>query len=162
MDRHAIVVDGWPTLMSLDLALRYLSVDEATFCAVAEEFGVETIELRPDMPRWRKADLDRLIKRLPIRRGVAATRRQPAGLVISEAEIERLALVIARHLGSREPGQAPELLSIKDAARQLGLSRTTVYGLINEGRLKTRQIGRRRLVLRTAIEAIMAQHRLDA
>lgn len=160
MERQAFIIDGWPTLMSLDLALRYLSLDEATFCAVAEEYGVETVELRPDMPRWRKADLDRLIKRLPTRRGLAATRWQPEKLAISDADLERLAVAIARHIGSDERAVPSELLSIKDASRMVGLGRSTLYNLINEGRLETRQIGRRRLVLRSSIASLMADSRL--
>lgn len=36
--------------------------------------------------------------------------------------------------------------SIKDAAQGLGLGRTAIYGLINDGRLETVKIGRRRLI----------------
>jgi len=47
--------------------------------------------------------------------------------------------------------------SIRDAAQSLGLGRTAVYGLINDGRLETIKIGRRRLVkvesIRQLIEA---------
>ncbi|HTN60031.1 MAG TPA: helix-turn-helix domain-containing protein [Devosia sp.] len=36
--------------------------------------------------------------------------------------------------------------SIKDAAKALGLGRTSIYALIREGRLETIKLGRRRLV----------------
>ena len=156
MERHAIVIDGWPTLMSLDLALRYLSIDEASFFAVADDYCVEAVEVRPNMPRWKKADLDRLLKRLPTWRGLAATHRQPEKLAISDADLERLAVAISRHMGSGDVAVPSELVSIKDASRMVGLGRTTLYNLINEGRLETRQIGRRRLVLRSSIAALLA------
>jgi len=47
--------------------------------------------------------------------------------------------------------------SIKHAAEVLSLGRTAIYGLINDGRLETIKIGRRRLVkvasLRRLLEA---------
>jgi excisionase family DNA binding protein len=46
-----------------------------------------------------------------------------------------------------------ELLDIAEAARRLGLSRTTLYTLIGRGELKSRTIGRRRMIPRAAIES---------
>lgn len=40
----------------------------------------------------------------------------------------------------------PFTLSISEAAKALSLGRTSIYALINEGRLETVKIGRRRLV----------------
>ena len=37
-------------------------------------------------------------------------------------------------------------VSINDAAKALSIGRTTVYKLINEGRLETMKIGRRQLI----------------
>ncbi len=160
MERHAIIIDGWPALMSVELATRYLSIDEATFRGLMREYRLETVEPRPDVQRWRKTDLDRLAKRLPANTSFSASNVEPVRLVISDADVERIAQAIARQRGTGERGQPPELMSIKDASRLLGLSRTTVYNLINnlinEGRLQTRQIGRRRLVPRSSIQAILA------
>ena len=36
--------------------------------------------------------------------------------------------------------------SVKEAAQALGVGRTTIYVLINEGKLETIKVGRRRLV----------------
>lgn len=46
-------------------------------------------------------------------------------------------------------------VSINDAARALGLGRTSVYVLINEGRLEARKLGRRTLVTTESIRALV-------
>ena len=45
--------------------------------------------------------------------------------------------------------------SITDAARALSLGRTSIYALINEGRLKTIKIGRRRLIKVESIRELL-------
>jgi excisionase family DNA binding protein len=45
--------------------------------------------------------------------------------------------------------------SISEAARALGLGRTSIYALINEGRLETIKIGRRRLVKVESIRLLL-------
>jgi excisionase family DNA binding protein len=51
---------------------------------------------------------------------------------------------------------APRLLSIRQAAREINIGRTAVYGLLRDGKLKSVKIGRRRLIPRDAIEAFIA------
>jgi len=48
----------------------------------------------------------------------------------------------------------PILVSINEAAKLLGLGRTSIYALINEGKLETSQIGRRNLVKVASIEEL--------
>jgi excisionase family DNA binding protein len=48
-------------------------------------------------------------------------------------------------------------LRILEASRVSGLSRSTLYSLINEGKLRSIKAGRRRLILRTDLEAYFAQ-----
>ena len=50
----------------------------------------------------------------------------------------------------------PRLLAIKQAIAELGISRTALYELIKDGKLKTVNIGRRRLVPVEAIEKLVA------
>lgn len=45
----------------------------------------------------------------------------------------------------------PALLSISEAARRLGVSRTKVYDEIGAGRIRTLHVGRRHLVPATAL-----------
>jgi helix-turn-helix protein len=155
MDQQALIIDGWPALMSLELASRYLSADEPTFHRLVWEYGVEAVELNLDVLRWRKAALDRLIKRLPTSKVAAPGIYNPGRLAISDEDIDRIARAVAKYGGIAEPIRPPELVSIKDASRLSGLSRTTLYNLLNEGRLETRQIGRRRLVTRLSIASLM-------
>jgi excisionase family DNA binding protein len=50
----------------------------------------------------------------------------------------------------------PSALSIIEAARTLGIGRSTIYSLISEGRLPIRKIGRRTLIFRSDIDAFIA------
>lgn len=51
---------------------------------------------------------------------------------------------------------APRLLSIKEGCRLLGLSRTTLYGELSAGRLRSVTVGRRRFIPSDAIEEFIA------
>ena len=53
----------------------------------------------------------------------------------------------------------PILCSITEAGRALGLGRSKVYELINEGNLETVHIGRRRLIHIESIEAFVNKRR---
>lgn len=44
------------------------------------------------------------------------------------------------------PGREPLAYRVEDAAKMLGVGRTTIYSLINNGHLKAIRIGRARLV----------------
>ncbi len=44
---------------------------------------------------------------------------------------------------------------VRDAARTYGLSRTTLYKLLAEGRLQSVKVGRRRLILRDSLDALL-------
>ncbi|MEL1249087.1 helix-turn-helix domain-containing protein [Aurantiacibacter gilvus] len=46
------------------------------------------------------------------------------------------------------------LVSINEAAKALNLGRTSIYALINEGKLETRKMGRRRLVTTASIKRL--------
>ena len=47
--------------------------------------------------------------------------------------------------------------SVGDAAKMLGVSRSTIYRLVGLGRLKTVKIGARRLVPLAAIHALLSE-----
>jgi excisionase family DNA binding protein len=50
----------------------------------------------------------------------------------------------------------PRLFSIKQAVYELGISRSALYELIKNGKLKTIKIGRRRLIPPEAIDTFIA------
>lgn len=49
----------------------------------------------------------------------------------------------------------PYTTSISEAAKALSLGRTSIYGLINTGRLETIKIGRRRLIKVESIRRLL-------
>ncbi len=51
----------------------------------------------------------------------------------------------------------PLFVSINEAAKSLNLGRTSTYSLINEGKLETRKIGRRRLVTVASIRRLAGE-----
>ena len=53
--------------MPLAMAARYLSLDENSFQLVIAEARIGTVDLGLELERWRKSDLDRLLRQLPIR-----------------------------------------------------------------------------------------------
>jgi excisionase family DNA binding protein len=55
-----------------------------------------------------------------------------------------------------ETTEAVRLLSIKEACRLLGLSRTTLYAELASGRLRSVTVGRRRFVPRDAVDDFIA------
>jgi excisionase family DNA binding protein len=55
-----------------------------------------------------------------------------------------------------ETTEAVRLLSIKEACRLLGLSRTTRYAELASGRLRSVTVGRRRFVPRDAVDDFIA------
>ena len=54
-----------------------------------------------------------------------------------------------------ERGEPPLLYRVSEAASMLGISRTNVYHLMNDGRIGSVHIGARRLIPRTALETFV-------
>lgn len=59
---------------------------------------------------------------------------------------------------SNDPGEfgKPLAVSVKDACRILGVGNTTMWALIGDGRVKTMSIGRKRLVIYSSLESLIA------
>jgi excisionase family DNA binding protein len=49
------------------------------------------------------------------------------------------------------------LVSVRDAASELGIGRDACYGLVREGRLRSISIGRKRLIPRSELAAFVAR-----
>lgn len=50
--------------MTTAMAASYLSLDETSFARAAARLKVCSVDLEPGLIRWRKSDLDKLVKRL--------------------------------------------------------------------------------------------------
>lgn len=50
----------------------------------------------------------------------------------------------------------PLALTVAEALKATGLGRTKFYELVNEGRIKTISLGRRRLVVYASLEALVS------
>ena len=55
------------------------------------------------------------------------------------------------------PREPALLLKVEDAARLLGVGRTTFFELISQGRIQTVRVGRRRLVVRSGLERFVEE-----
>ncbi len=148
------LVEAWPALLSEEMAARYLSLELTSFRRVAVRHHLQSVALEENSVRWRKTDLDQLVRRL---RSVPTESLEysRAGLArLNDVDIERIAVAVARHLEGRASHPVPTLVSIKDACALLGLARTTIYRLIKEGELVPCRIGRRTLIPMTQVQAI--------
>lgn len=141
---------NWPALMTTDLAARYLSVDEHSLRMVALSHGVGPVDLKVDLERWRRADLDRLVRSLPMR-SPSPPRRDPPTTCISDADLDRIA---ARVQGAR-PSAERRAYSVKDVAAASGLSRATLYRLIKEGQLAPVRVGGRTLIPADQLDSLL-------
>ena len=70
-------------------------------------------------------------------------------------DLQRGILSAEPHRRTRRETPKPVSTTVDDACRITGLGRTKIYELIGEGKLKTKTIGRRRLVIYASIEALM-------
>lgn len=76
---------------------------------------------------------------------------------IEIADVEELPSTLTGTVVGPVPG-GPILLSVKDAAEHLGVSRATLYQLVNSGELESVEIGSRRLVSREALMRFVEAH----
>ena len=65
----------------------------------------------------------------------------------------------AQHEGSQVSRQMPRLLSVKQAAYELGISRTVLYELMGMKKLASVKIKRRRFITREALEEFIGSLR---
>jgi len=81
---------GWPELMDLSMASAYLSLSERSLRTIAAREAIKPVDLGLRLLRYRKSDLDRLVRDLAAGAG-------PSKLDESKAEADRIAeLALAR------------------------------------------------------------------
>ena len=73
--------------------------------------------------------------------------------MITKCEIARWILSgMNEFLGTRTAGAEPRVATVERAAELLGIGRTTIFGLIANGTLRSLKIGSRRLIPLQAID----------
>ena len=81
--------------------------------------------------------------------------RQPYGFLghweTTGVEVEVISVESTAPGAEGRPSDGPLLISVADAAKQLGVSRGLLYELVNSGEITSVRIGRRRLVSRQAL-----------
>lgn len=149
------LVEGWPALMSTEMAARYISADEQRFLGLASTFDLPCVQIDGLSARWRKQDLDRMIKKLPTASARHFSDPGKHFFRLHHAEVEAIANAVAMQLDRHGTKSDSKLVSINEAITILGVGRSTIYKMISEGALQTRRIGRRTLIPRSALDAVL-------
>jgi excisionase family DNA binding protein len=137
--------------MPLAMAARYLSLDENSFLLVTAEARIGTVDMGLELERWRKSDLDRLLRRWPIRvpeRAGKDDKPQPAFT-------EEMRIRLIQKVQTMAPKVQPEAYGILDAARITGLSRSTLYKLMTSGEIRPVRVGGRTLIKRCDLQRLL-------
>ena len=147
----------WPAALTLDQACRYLSIEQQGFGALMDRSRILPVDLGDGTPRWRRSDLDSLLKRLPV-----LPQSTPASgtstITLDRKTIDEIVAAIRTSLPSADASDMPRaggVVSIKGASKQLSLSRSTLYKRIADGTLEVRRIGKRTLVLQSSIDRLI-------
>jgi hypothetical protein len=77
----------WPAMMELEMALAYTRLGEDSFRSLLSRHGVRAVDLGNSLVRWRKADIDAMIDRLPLRQPRLG-RDSPASSAGADAPIQ--------------------------------------------------------------------------
>lgn len=154
MPSERILIEGWPALLSTEMAACYLSLDDEAFNSLVVRFGIMTVETAPGEPRWKRIDLDKLVSRLPAQ----TPEFSPPRRTIVELDENAVAQIVAAILSKlADPASEPRAVVTLQKARQLlGLSKSSIYRMMADGRLQAHRIGRRTLIRRHSIDALLA------
>ncbi len=150
------VIEGWPALMTTEMAARYMSIGEEPFLQIASTFDLPCVQIDGQTARWRKQDLDRVIKKLPTASARHSSDPERRIVRLEASQIEAIADAVAKRVDRLGAKSESKLVSISDATAILGVGRSTIYKLINEGALQTKRIGRRTLVPRSDLDQMLA------
>lgn len=147
----------WPAALTLDQACRYLSIEQPAFGALMDRSRILPVDLGDGTPRWRRSDLDSLLKRLPVL-PQSTPASGTAAITLDRKTIDEIVSALRTSLPSSGASDMPRpggVVPIKGAIEQLGLSRTTLYKMIADGTLEIRKIGKRTLVLQDSIDRLI-------
>lgn len=156
MEAAQTYIAAWPALLSDQDAARYLSVDTAMFKIAAQEHKIMPVTVGSAERRWKKRDLDLLVGRLAYDEAYLAKSQNASRIKLDNQTVEAIALQIRKEVGDADgPQSRSHLVSISDALDLLGIGRSTVYRLLDNGTLTKKKVGRRTLITRTSIERLL-------
>ena len=153
---HSIML-SWPALMSKEFASHYLSLDNRTFELLTSQYSLFPVIVSDNENRWRKTDLDKLIRKLPEDIAFTSSASDKRELYLEKSSLDELAIKIGNQLRNAEANKTSSLVSIDETAGFLGVGRSTVYRLIENDRLVKRKIGRRTLITRDSVNLLLDQ-----
>ena len=157
MENVQSIVLGWPALMKFETASQYLSLDSRTFEKVTSRYSIYPVIVEQEETRWRKTDLDKLIRRLPRDSTFGSLDSNERILSLDENSLKVLGSVISDQLDSAKSQKVSRLVSINETAELMGVGRSSVYRLIESGSLTKVKIGRRTLIERSSIYLLLKQ-----
>jgi excisionase family DNA binding protein len=152
-------IAAWPALLTDEAARNYLSIESHGFESLVARHRIRQVEVEPAVLRWRKTDLDRLVRYL-LPEAEPHSLGSNAGGQLSGAAIAAIASAVAARLAPQlnSSNRIPvHSMSVNDACRTLGLSRSTLYKHISSGALPARKVGKRTLVLAEGVNALLGQ-----
>lgn len=153
---NAIHHEGWPALLTQEMAGRYLSLDMCVFEKVVGRFHVNPVEPASGCVRWRKADLDRVARRLePIPHWHTRNGDSPPTISLDHETLRQLAGLLASKLEATNSNPTGDFLTVRDVIGLLKIGRSTVYKLISKGDLETKRVGHRTLITRASIARLL-------
>lgn len=156
MPRERILIEGWPTLLPAPMAARYLSLDDEAFDELVDRYAIHAVEPAPGEFRWKRADLDRLLRRLPAAPHPSGVRRR-AVIELGDDTVQRIAAAFERRLIDKPADDPKAVLTVRKTTELLCLSKSSIYRMIEDGRLETRRVGGRRLIRRRSVELLLEE-----
>ena len=150
-------ITPWPALLTLERACDYLSLDHDAFLSLMAKWRIEAVEVGGHQTMWRTRDLDALLRKLPTVKSAPLAPDRGEIIQSGQMALEKIAETIEARLQGKlaVAHDRPQLASIRETCAQLGLSRTKIYSLINEGRLQVRRIGGRTMITQVSIDALV-------
>ena len=154
----SLVVRSWPLLLSTEAAAQFLSLDQESFWDLTERLKLRPVDTGGGELRWQRRDIEKAVSQLPKIDISSTGKSAPRIRSLDDASIDKIAAAVAIRLnGTLAQSRLPELVSLKEACLSLGVGRSTMYRLINTGRIKVKHIGRRTLIPRAEIEKIQVE-----
>ena len=150
----SLILRPWPLLLTTEMASQFLSLDRERFLELVKQIRIDAIDIDGDEVRWHRRDIEKAVSKLPKIYSQSLMKSSLRARSLDDSTIDRIAAAVAVRMQGVGQARLPELVSLRDACKALGVGRSTIYRLINTGRIEVKHIGRRSLIPRSEIEKI--------